>query len=485
MSLQGPPPVIGNPVTLILRDLRNERDTPVPFPRGDVDFRRAPARAGAVLRNPLPLLLDGYARYGPVYTLRLLTSQAIVLLGPEANHHVLVSNQANFSWREGSMANLIPLLGDGLLTIDGEFHRRSRKIMLPVFHHEHIAAALEAMVEETERAMDGWQVGDQVDLYVWTRAVAMRIALRSLFGLDPDGDAVRSIDAAGLFNEALSFFSHDLPLQWLRGPGTPWRRMVRARRQLDELIYNEIGRRRRTGERGLDLLSLLLDASDEDGTQLSDRHVRDEVMTLLFAGHDTTTSTVAFMFYELARHPRVVERLVTEQSDLLADGRPTAEQLMRGELVELEQVVDETLRLYPPAWVGPRRSIEPFEVAGVPCPGNAPVFYSSWASHRLPDVWEDPNAFWPERFAPEAKKALPKGAYIPFGAGPRICIGMRFGQLEIRTIATLMLARFGYELAPGYRLRIRQQPTIGPADGMPLVITERQSAGVPLSAVAA
>jgi cytochrome P450 len=113
------------------------------------------------------------------------------------------------------------------------------------------------------------------------------------------------------------------------------------------------------------------------------------------------------------------------------------------------------------------------------------VFYSSWASHRLPDVWEDPNAFRPERFAPEAKRALPKGAYVPFGAGPRTCIGMRFGQLEIRTIASLMLTRFGYELAPGYRLRIRQQPTIGPADGMPLIISERQPARTPPSAVAA
>ena len=473
MSLQAPPPVSGNPIELIARDLRNEWRTPVPYPPGDTNFDLR--RAGAMLRNPLPLLLDGYARYGPVYTLRLLSSKVIVLLGPEANHHVLVANQANFSWREGSFANLIPLLGDGLLTIDGDFHRRSRKIMLPVFHHEHIAAALETMSLETEQAMSAWRAGDRVDLYDWTRKLALRIAMRGLFGLDPDGPAAQSIDAARLFNEALHFYSYDLPVQWLRGPGTPWRRMRRARHELDRLIYSEIATRRRTGERGLDLLSLLLDASDEDGTRLSDQHVRDEVMTLLFAGHDTTTSTVAFMFYELSRHPEVIDRLLAEQAELLGDGRmPTAEQLMRGELTQLEQVLDETLRLYPPAWVGPRRSIEPFEVAGVPCPGGAPMFYSSWASHRLPDVWDDPNAFRPERFAPEAKRALPKGAYVPFGAGPRTCIGMRFGQLEIRVIATALLSRFSYQLAPGYWLRVRQQPTIGPADGLPLIIGERR-----------
>ena len=305
MSLQAPPPVAANPIELIARDLRNEWRTPVPYPPGDTTFDLR--RAGAMLRNPLPLLLDGYARYGPVYTLRLLSSKVIVLLGPEANHHLLVANQANFSWREGSFANLIPLLGDGLLTIDGDFHRRSRKIMLPVFHHEHIAAALETMTVETEQAMSAWRTGDRVDLYDWTRKLALRIAMRALFGLDPDGPAARSVDAARLFNEALHFFSYDLPVQWLRGPGTPWRRMQRARHELDRLIYSEIATRRRTGERGLDLLSLLLDASDEDGTRLSDRHVRDEVMTLLFAGHDTTTSTVAFMFYELARHPDVTD----------------------------------------------------------------------------------------------------------------------------------------------------------------------------------
>jgi cytochrome P450 len=474
MSLQAPPPISGNPIQYLLRDLRNERRSPVPYPPGDTKF--SVGRAGAMLRDPLTLLLDAYSRYGPVFTLRLLTSNVIVLLGPEANHHVLVSNAANFSWREGSMGNLIPLLGDGLLTIDGEFHRRSRKIMLPAFHHEQIGATLETMDAEIEAAMARWRVGDKLDLYVWTRELALRIAMRSLFGLDPDGQAARSIDAARLFNEALSFYSYDMPVQWLRGPRTPWRRMQEARSRLDQLIYGEINSRRRTGERGLDLLSLLLDASDEDGTKLRDRHIRDEVMTLLFAGHDTTTSTIAFMVYELTRAPSVVDRLTAEEDELLAGGTPTAEQLMKGELSELEQVLDETLRMYPPAWVGPRRSIQPFTVHGIDCPGNAPVFYSSWVSHRLPDVWEAPDEFRPERFAPEAKKELRKGAYVPFGAGPRTCIGMRFGQLEIRAIATAMLSRFSYELAPGYTLHVRQQPTIGPADGLPLVIGERRPA---------
>lgn len=471
MSLQGPAPVSGNPLAPFVRDLRSQRKPAIPFPPGD----RGPGfgRARAMLRDPLGLLLDNYERHGPVFTLRLLASNVIVLLGPEANHHLLVANAKNFSWREGAMQNLIPLLGDGLLTIDGDFHRRSRKIMLPAFHRERIAASLDVIVEETDAALAPWRPGMAIDLYTWTRDLTVRIAMRALFGLDPDGDVARDTDASRLFNEALHFYSYDVPVQMLRGPRTPYARMLVARAQLDRMIHGEIARRRRTGERGMDLMSLLLDATDEDGSRLSDRHVRDEVMTLLFAGHDTTTSTIAFMFHELLRAHEWIGRLRAEQDAVLTDGRPTAAQLMAGELVLLEQVLDETLRLYPPAWVGPRRSIEPFEVCGVRAPGNAPVMYSSWASHHLPDVWEEPAAFRPERFTEEGKAALPKGAYVPFGAGSRTCIGMRFGQLEIRTIATAMLHRFDYDIAPGYALKIRQQPTIGPANGLPLRIRAR------------
>jgi cytochrome P450 len=314
------------------------------------------------------------------------------------------------------------------------------------------------------------------------------VAMRALFGLDPDGDRARSIDAAGLFEQALSFFTADPALRILRGPFTPWARMQRAARKLDTLIYSEISHRRATGERGEDILSLLLDAHDEDGTTLSDLQVRDEVMTLMFAGHDTTTSTIAFMFYELARNPHVAVRLLAEQDSLadlrsVAGGEPTASQLMSGELSYLEMVLDETLRKYPPAWIGPRRSIEPFEFEGRTIPGRAFVDYCSWASHHLPEVFPEPDRFRPERFTPEARAALPKGAYIPFGGGSRTCIGMRFGQLEIRVIATLILSRFTLSLPDDFALQIRQMPTISPKDGLPMVVHPRAAA--PPSALAA
>jgi cytochrome P450 len=484
MALVGPPPLLGSkPFSVLLADLRDERSATVPFPPG---YKRPSlARTRRFAAEPLPLLLEAYERFGPVFTLRLFHSNVVFMLGPEANHYITVSHASNFSWRESHFRDLIGLIGDGLLTIDGDFHRDSRRIMLPAFHREHILASMDAIVSETEQALEQFTPGAAIDLYMWTRRLALRVAMRALFGLDPDGPQARAIDAAGLFEQALSFYATDYFLRILRGPRSPWARLQRAARTLDTLIYAEIARRRATGERGQDILSLLLDAHDEDGNALSDLQVRDEVMTLMFAGHDTTTSTVSFMFYELARHPEIVARLVAEQDALLAHGRPDAAQLASGELGELEMVLDETLRKYPPAWVGPRRSIEPFEFQGATVPGNAFVNYSSWASHHLPDVFADPHEFRPERFTQQARAALPKGAYVPFGGGSRTCIGMRFGQLEVRTIATMILSRCTLDIPDDFHLTIRQMPTISPRQGLPVVIHPRPSAHAPALSAAA
>ncbi|HSD81693.1 MAG TPA: cytochrome P450 [Solirubrobacteraceae bacterium] len=444
-ALAGPPPVSTNPLLRLAEDLRAERRAAVPFPPGDtrVDLRRTRRFA----RQPLPVLLDAYARYGPVFTLRIFHGNVVFALGPEANHHITVSNAANFSWRQGHLGDLIPLLGDGLLTIDGDFHRRSRRIILPAFHRERIEAAHATMAAETAAALDRVRTGEPFDLYAWTRELALRIAMRALFGLDPDRARAGGLDAAGEFEAALAFHGRDYALQMLRGPRTPWARMLRSRARLDALIHAEIARRRASGERGGDILSLLLDARDEDGDGLSDRHVRDEVMTLLFAGHDTTTSTVAFLFHELARNPGVA-----------ADPA-----------LDLDLAIDETLRLYPPAWIGPRRSIADFELCGVLVPGGVPVNYCSWASHRLPDVWDEPGAFRPERFAPGNRERIPKGAYMPFGGGSRTCVGMRFGLAEVGVIARAIRERHRLELVPGYRLEVRQMPTISPRRGLPVI----------------
>ncbi len=470
-ALEPPPLRHENPFRILVRDLADERAATVPYPPGDKSFSLA--RTKRFIEEPLPLLLEGYERYGPIFTMRVLHSNVVFMLGPAANHYITVSHASNFLWRESHFRDLIGVLGDGLLTTDDPYHRRSRAIMLPAFHRERIAASIDVMVSETERALEQWSEGAHIDLYAWTRRLATRVAMRALFGIEPDGPAAREIDAAAMFEQALAFFASSYQFRFLRAPGTPWARLQDATRKLNRMLYGEIASRRASGERGEDVLSLLIDAQDEDGERLTDEQIRDEMMTLLFAGHDTTTSTVSFMFYELARAPELADRVIAEQQVLLHDGTANAAQLMSGELTELEMILEETLRKYPPAWIGPRKSVEPFEFEGHRVPGNAYVNYCSWASHHLPDVFGEPEEFRPERFAPEAKAAIPKGAYIPFGGGSRTCIGMRFGQLEVRTIATLIASRFRLELPSDFTLAYRQMPTISPREGLPMIVRER------------
>jgi cytochrome P450 len=438
MGVAPPPPVPGGVIERVRSDMRWQLAARGRFPPGELGFSMR--RTREFEREPLPLLLRLYGEYGPVFSMRLMYAPVVFAIGPEANHYMTVAGAANFRWRDGGMGDLIPLLGDGLLTTDGDYHRRARRIMLPAFHREQIAAAQEVMAEEAERAVEPWRSGQWLDLYAWTRRLALRVAMRALFGFDPS----RSTDMAAKFERALGFWGRAYAAQMLRGPGSPYRAMVSARDWLDGVIFGEIERRRRSGERGEDILSLLLDASDEDGSVLSGQELRDQVMTLLFAGHDTTTSTVTFLFYELARNP--------------------------GDH-DLDLAIDETLRMYPPAWIGPRRSIEPFELHGLGVPGGVLVNYCSWASHHLPEVFPEPFRFRPERFLPDARAALPKGAYVPFGGGSRTCIGMRFGLLEVRTIAATILSRFRLELAePEREPSIRQMPTLSPRGGLPVLV---------------
>ncbi len=260
------------------------------------------ARTERMRRDPLAVLLPAYEEHGPIFAIRIFHAIHVFMLGPEANRFILVTDRDKFRWRDGSLGDLIPLIGDGLLTTDGEYHDRAREIMVPVFHRKRIAAAATVMAEEAERALDGWRTGDRIDLYDWTRHVAMRVAMRALFGLDPDRARV---DVAATFERGLSFYEREYFLQVVRGPGSPFARLRRVRRTLDRIILSEIAGRRSAGEAGEDILGLLMEAEDSEGMRFTDEQVRDQVLTLLFAGHDTTTSTVAFLFYELARHPRV------------------------------------------------------------------------------------------------------------------------------------------------------------------------------------
>ena len=474
MAIAAPQRMSTNPLLVVLRDVGSEllsrgRDT---FPPGPTNFDMGRTRQFA--HDPLAILLQLYEEHGPIFTARVFYERMVFMIGPEANHYVTVSHPQNFHWRESHFGDLIPLLGDGLLTIDGPYHDRARRIMMPAFHRERIAETVETMIAETRGAITNWRPGEVIDVYQWMRGLAMRIAMRALLGLDPD-DRGRGAAAAEHLERALSFYGTEFHMRLLRGPGSPWRRLLLSRRALDEIVYDEIALRRAEPAPGRsDILGMLLAAEDEDGSRLSDKEVRDQLMTLMFAGHDTSTSTLSFLMYELARHPQALTRLYEEQDRVLGEEDPTYEQIEHG-LPELDMALDETLRLYPPAWIGSRRAVRDFEFGGYAVPRRAWVHYCSWASHRIPEVFPDPEAFIPERFTPERKAQLPKGAYVPFGGGSRICIGKRFGQTELKLVATLLLRRFRLELLPGRTITVRQMPTLSPRE--PLLMRVRARGG--------
>jgi cytochrome P450 len=479
--VEPPAEMHGSPVLRLVDDVRTElrvrRRAPYPPGAMNLDFGRSLQMA----RDPLPLLLSLYEEHGPIFSVRVLHHLVIFMLGPEANHFITVSHPQNFHWRESSFGDLIPLLGDGLLTIDGTYHDRARETMMPAFHREQVSAAMDAMVAEAAPAIERLRPGQVVDLYGWMRGLAMRIAMRALLGLDPD-EAGKGAAAAEYFERALAFYGIDFHLRLLRGPGSPWSKMLRSRAILDEIVYGEISRRRANpdGSRR-DILSLLLAVRDEAGGGFTDKEVRDQVMTLMFAGHDTSTSTLTFMMHELARHPDVVAKLCEEQDRVLGGATPDIETLER-EMPYLDMVLDEVLRLYPPAWIGPRRAVRDFEFGGHRVARGAYVNYCSWASHRIPEVFPEPEAFIPERFSRERKAALPRGAYVPFGGGSRICIGKRFGQTEVKLVATMLLQRLRLDAMPGRTMTVRQMPTLSPRGGLKMRVGERGAPeGLPIA----
>ncbi len=471
--VEPPQQLSANPVVRMLDDARAEIRIRRhgSFPPGPTDFSMA--RTLQAARDPLPLLLGLYEEHGPIFSVRLLHSQVVFMLGPEANQFVTVSNPENFHWREGSFGDLIPLLGDGLLTIDDAYHDRAREIMMPAFHREQVSASVEAMIAETTPAIETLRVGEVVDIYEWMRNLAMRIAMRALLGLDPD-EAGKGAAAAEHFERALGFYGIDFHLRLLRGSRSPWGKMNASREILDEIVYGEIRQRRANPDPGkMDILSLLLGVRDDTGQGFSDKEVRDQVMTLMFAGHDTSTSTVTFMMHELARHPDVIARLQQEQDEVLGGETPTIDQ-MEKEMPYLDMVVDEVLRLYPPAWIGPRRAVRDFEFGGYEVKAGSYVNYCSWASHRIPEVFPEPEAFIPERFTRERKAELPRGAYVPFGGGRRICIGKRFGQTEVKLVATMLLQKLRLDAMPGRTMSVRQMPTLSPRGGLQMRVLSRR-----------
>jgi retinoid hydroxylase len=429
------------------------------------------AHTRRIISDPLGLLLEHERRFGPVFTLRLLHEPVVWAIGAEVNHQILVSDFDAFQWREGRFADLWPLLGDGLLNTDGAYHRNFRMLLLPAFHREYIASLADTMIEEALAATEALREGHVLELYHWVRELALRIALRGLLGMEVTGGREQTLAAA--FEASLSIHGEPVLLQLLPAPGMPLARAIAARRTLDISVREEIEERRRRGDPGKGVLGLLLSATDDQGRPLSARAVRDQAVTLLFAGHDTTTTTFTFLVHELSRNPRALQAVEQELDATLAARNPAPAELDGQALPVLERSLKETLRRYPAAWVGPRRTTRDVTLGGVQVPAEIGVHYSSWVTHHLPQLYPDPFKFDPDRFLPEREAALPRGAYVPFGGGSRMCLGKRFGEYELRALAAVVLRRVRLEPLSNQQPRVVTTPTLGPKGGLRFVVRAR------------
>lgn len=426
--------------------------------------------------SALDFLLTAATR-GDIVKYKFGPFPAYVINSPEAIHSVLVTDASKYIKSRVTRNVLKPALGLGLFTNDGDFWKHQRKLISPAFHTKRIANYADIMVKYAQHQAELWTNGKEIEVEAEMSEVTMHIISKAGFDTNVDGDEAELRDAVTQVLRVVDKqFDRLLPVPyWL--PTREMRGFKAANLRLQKLIQRMIDDRR-TGRTGTeiddkgDALSMLLLAQDENGTGMDDKQVRDEIMTLFGAGHETTAKALTWAWYTLWQNPDVAEKLHTELDTVLAGRAPTIEDLPK--LRYLDQFVKEVLRLYPPAWVVTREPNEDVEISGLPVKKGTAIIVNIYASHRNPNVFPDPLAFKPERWTEEFEKSLPKSAYLPFGNGPRICIGNAFAQMEAKLILAVLAQRFELTLKPGHPVEPEDMFTLRPKYGLPMMVRERE-----------
>jgi cytochrome P450 len=409
--------------------------------------------------------------YGDVVSLRLGPKRIWALNHPDLVEQVLVTQNRSFI-KHFALRTARPSLGNGLLTSEGDFWRRQRKLAQPAFHRERIASYTHVMVQYTEEMLRGWDDGQSRDIQDDMMELTLRIVAKTLF----DADVTRDAAEVGAAIDTLMACFTDRVNRLVRWPivlPTPANlRFRRARDRILRIVDRIItDRRAHGGDRG-DLLSMLLHAQDEDdGTGMTDRQLRDETLTLFLAGHETTANTLAWTWYLLARNPDAEMRLHAELDEVLGDRPPTFEDLPR--LNYVNHVITEALRVYPTVWLVGREAIEPVNLGGYRLPKGTTLWMSQWVLHRDPRWFDDPQAFRPERWANGLIKQLPRYAYFPFGGGPRLCIGNGFAQMEAVLLLATIARQYRLRLVPGIAVKPVPTMTLRPDRGLRMVVSAR------------
>jgi cytochrome P450 len=430
-------------------------------PRGHVLLGSGPALA----RDQIGFYTACVRDYGDLVPLRLGPRRALLVAHPDAIEQVLVARSRDFVKSPG-VRLLSRLLGEGLLLSEGDTWLRQRRLVQPAFHRQRLAGYGEVMPVYAEGHVAGWRDGDVRDAHAEMMTLTQAIVAKTLFDAEVADESYEIGRASHVlardFSARLGSLLQQLLPSWLPTPANL--RARRAIRRLDEVVYRMIAARRRSGEDRGDLLSILLDAQDaDDGSRMTDRQVRDEVMTLFMAGHETTAVALSWTWYLLAQHPEAEARLAAELHAVLGDRPPTLADLPQ--LRYTEAIVTEAMRLYPPAYAMGRQAARPTEVAGHPVEPGVIVILPTWVVQRDRRWFEDPEAFRPERWAGDRARRLPRFAYFPFGGGPRQCIGSGFAMMEAVLILATIARRFRLALEPGQRIVPTAYVTVRPEPG--------------------
>lgn len=415
--------------------------------------------------DPLNFLLQQSQTHGDVFRLDLGNRQFLFVNHPDAAKHVMVDNNKNYRKGYGKL----PLLGNGLVTSEGDFWRRQRRLMQPAFHRERIAGLASAMTDEAAKMLARWQPhaerGELLDAYDEMLHATMAVITRTMFGADVEQyyDVLSpSFTAALEFLNQRMFSPVQIPESW---PTPVNMRYREAQAKIDEVVYRTIADRRSGKTQGDDLLDMLLKARDEEtGEGMSDEQLHDEVTTIYFAGHETTAATLSWTWYLLSKNPDTERRVHDEVARVVGDGIPTPAHVAQFDLVR--RVIEEAMRLYPPAWMFTRTANADDVVNGYRVPKDAIVMISPYVMHRDARWWDNPEGFDPERFTPERSAERPKTAYIPFAAGPRMCIGNQFSMMEAQLIVAMVVQKYRLHLVPGQKVEAKPMATLRPSPGM-------------------